>query len=99
MPGVVPTGIPTGVGSLFATQVIQAIAAQGRFVLPAGTFYVYVVGVDVRLQIIDSAGGWNNITAAGVIPGGVLVSDGASLAMFNGHAVNPENITYIRVLP
>lgn len=96
MPGNVPTGITTGVGSLFSTQVLQAIAAGGRFVLPAGSFYVYIVGADVRLQIIDSLGVWNNITAAGVIPGGVLISDGASLALFNGGA-GIENITYIRL--
>lgn len=94
----IPTGIATGVvGSLFATEVTQAVAAQTRFVLPAGTYYVYTVGTDIRLQVQASGGVWNNITAIGVIPGGVLVSDGVNIAMWNAHATASENITYIKV--
>jgi hypothetical protein len=93
---ILSTGIPTGVGSVFQTQVVQPIAAAGRFVLPVGMFYVYVVGVDVRLQVIDSLGVWNNITAAGVIPGGLLVSDGVSLGLVNNGG-GIENITYIQI--
>ena len=97
MPGNVPTGIPTGVGSLFSTQVVQAIAAGARFILPAGTFYVYVVSANVQLQIIDSTGVWNNFTGAvaGVAPLGVLVADGASLGFNNAAGVG--SITYIRL--
>ena len=90
----VPTGIPTGIGSLFSKDVVQALAAGVRFVLPAGTFYVYVVGATAQLQIIDSTGVWNNITAAGVIPLGALVADGASLGFFSAAA---SSITYIRL--
>ena len=96
MPGNVPTGIPTGVGSLFSTEVTQAIAAAARFVMPAGTFYVYTVGADVRLQVINSLGVWNFLTAAGTQPPGPIISDGASGGFVNGGAA-PENIIYIRL--
>lgn len=95
-PGNVPTGIPTGVGSLFSTQVLLTVAPGTRSVLPAGSFYVYGVGADIRIQVIDSTSAWNNLTAAGTGPSGVLVSDGASLAVFNGGAGN-ESVTYIRL--
>lgn len=98
MPGqMIPTGIATGAaGSIFVKEVLQSIGAGLRFALPVGTIYVYIVGADVRLQILDSTGTWQNITAAGVIPGGVLISDGANLACFNGGG-GAENITYIKV--
>lgn len=98
MPGqMIPTGIATGAaGAIFRTQLLQAIGAGLRFVLPVGTHYVYIVGADVRLQILDSTGTWQSITAAGVIPGGVLISDGANLAMYNGGG-GSENVTYITV--
>jgi len=93
----IPTGIATGAaGAIFVKEVVQSIGAGLRFALPVGTLYVYIVGVDVRLQILDSTGTWQNITAAGVIPGGVLISDGANLACFNGGG-GAENITFIKV--
>lgn len=91
----IPTGIATGIGSLFSTQVVQAIAAAGRFILPAGKFYIIAVGADCRLQVIDATGAWNNLTAAGVVPPGWYISDGASLGVVNNGGVS-ENITYIR---
>ena len=50
----------------------------------------------MRLQIQDAAGVWNNITAAGVIPGGMLFSDGTNLALIN-NGVGSENATYIQI--
>jgi len=93
----IPTGIATGAaGSIFVKEVVQSIGAGLRFVLPVGTIYVYIVGADVRMQIQDSTLTWQNITAAGVIPGGVLISDGTNLAFFNGGG-GAENISYIKV--
>jgi len=93
----IPTGIATGAaGSIFVKEVVQAIGAGLRVALPVGTIYVYLVGAGVRMQIQDSTGTWQNITAAGVIPGGVLISDGTNLAFFNGGG-GSENISYIKV--
>ena len=94
--GFIPTGIATGIaGSILAKEVVQAIAAGARFVLPAGDFYVYAVGADVRLQILDSTGVWNNLTAAGVGPGGLVTADGVGLGFVNNGGVS-ENITFIK---
>lgn len=90
------TGISTGPGSVFQTQVQQPIAAAGRFVLPVGVFYVYIVDADVVLQIINSLGTWVSITAAGAEPSGVLISDGASLGFLNAGG-GSENVTYIQI--
>jgi len=93
----IPTGIATGAaGSIFVQEVVQSIGAGLRFALPVGTIYVYLVGADVRMQIQDSTLTWQNITAAGVIPGGVLISDGVNLAFFNGGG-GAVNISYIKV--
>src|SRR2546428_13240340 len=92
--GFIPTGIATGIaGSILAKEVVQAIAAGARFVLPAGDFYVYAVGADVRLQILDSTGVWNNLTAAGVGPGALVTADGVGLALFNAGG-RAGNLTY-----
>ena len=92
---ILATGIPTGVGSLFQKEVVTSIAAAGRFVLPVGTYYIIAVGADVRLQVIDSTGTWNNITAAGVVPPGHYFADGASLGLVNNGA-GAENVTTIQ---
>lgn len=94
MPGNVPTGISTGTGSLFSKEIAKTLAAATRFVLPAGSYYIYALGADMRLQVADSGGGWNNLSAAGGPFSGVQVSDGASLAVYNGGA-GAEAFTYI----
>ena len=98
MPGqMIPTGIATGAaGSIFVKEVQVSVGAGLRSALPVGTLYVYTVGADIRLQIQDSTGTWQNITAAGVIPGGVLISDGTNLALYNGGG-GSENFSYIKV--
>ena len=98
MPGqMIPTGIATGAaGSIFVKEVVQSIGAGLRFALPVGTFCVYLVGADVRYQVQDSTGTWQNITAAGVIPSGDIISDGVNKAFFNGGG-GAENISYIKI--
>ena len=97
MPGqMIPTGVATGgAGAIFRTPVVQAIAAAGNFVLPVGTFVVYAVGADVRMQVQDSAGAWQNVTAIAVgIP--CVISDGTNVRFQNAGA-GSENITYIQI--
>lgn len=91
----IPTGISTGIGSLYRTEVVQAIAAASRFIIPVGAHYVVAVGANCRLQVVTSDGTWNNLTAAGVVPPGHYDSDGASVAVWNGGGAS-ENITYIQ---
>lgn len=84
MPGLVPTGIPTGTGSLYQKEVTTSIGAGASYVLPAGNYWVIAVGANCKLQVIDSTGTWNDITAVNVLPAGVVNSDGASVRYNNG---------------
>ena len=90
----VPTGIATGIGSLFSTPVVQAVAAAARFLPAAGKYYFITVGADVSLQVWDGTT-WQNLTAAGVVPPGWYNADGVSLGLVNNGA-GSENVTYIR---
>ncbi len=83
----VPTGIQTGVaGSMMGTEVVTTIAAATRVILAAGLYFYYAVGVNITLQVLDSTGAWQNVTAAGV--GGVAPSDGTDVAFFNAGGGN-----------
>ena len=92
----IPTGIATGVGSIFRTQVTITVAATSRTVLAAGWYYVYAVGANISIQAQDSTGTWQNLTAAGTAPSGILYSDGTNLAINNGAGAG-QNATYIQV--
>ena len=91
----VPTGIATGVsGSIMGTQVTTAIGAGLAFVPDAGVYYAYGLGADVRMQIRDSGGAWNNVLATAV--GGMFCSDASNVRFIN-NGVASENITLIKV--
>lgn len=87
----VPLGIATGLsGTLMGTEVVTAIPAGTAFVPTAGDYYVRNVGANVTVQVLDSAGAWNNVTAAGV--GGYFSFDGACVRLFNA-GVGAQNVT------
>ena len=91
----IPMGLATGVaGSNFATQVVQAIAGLGNFVMPAGVYYVYTVGADVRLQVQDASLTFQNVSAVAI--GGLVASDGTNVRYNNANAA-AQNITYIKI--
>ncbi len=93
---ILQTGLPTGTGGIFQTQVVTPIAAGARFIPTVGVYYVLAVGADVRLQILDGNGVWNNITPAGTIPDGVLIMDGNSIGFVN-NGVGIENVTTLQI--
>lgn len=83
----VPTGVATGVaGTLMGTEVLNTVLANGVLLVPVGDYYVYAVGANITVQIQDSLGVWNNVTAAGV--GGLVSSDGANVRFSNAAAAN-----------
>ena len=87
----VPTGIATGVsGTLMGSEVITSIAAAARFIPAAGDYYMYAVGADVRVQVQDSTGTWQNVTAVAV--GGFISCDGTNVGLRNSGA-GAENVT------
>ena len=83
----VPTGIATGIsGTLMGTEVVTTIAAAGRYIVPAGVYYLYAVGANCQLQVLNSAGVWQNVFAAGV--GGLIASEGTNVGVVNNGAGN-----------
>lgn len=91
----IPTGVATGVsGSIFGAQVTTAIAAAGTFVPAVGNYYAYGLGADVRFQIQDAVGAWNNVYLAGA--GGFVCSDGTNVRFLNS-GVGSENVTLIKI--
>ena len=93
----IPTGITTGApGSLYGGEATQAIAAAGRYVLPAGNYYVLQVGADLRLQVYGNSLGWINLTAAGVLPSGMVTSDGQNVGFINNGG-GSENLITIKL--
>lgn len=90
----IPTGTPTGPGSLLTKEVTTAIAAAARFLPSVGLYYAYALGADVRLQVLDSTGAWNNVLLAGA--GGMCFFDGVSVGFINNGGAN-ENVTLIKV--
>jgi len=87
----VPLGIATGLsGTLMGTEVVTAIAAGAAFVPACGDYYVRAVGANITVQVLDSSGAWNNVTAVGV--GGYFSFDGACVRLFNAAGVS-QNVT------
>jgi len=91
-----PTGVATGVnGSLCSKEITTVIGAGLAFIPAAGQYYAYGLGVDVRFQVQDSGGGWNNLAAAGVGLGN-FETDGTNVRVINNGG-GSENITLIKV--
>lgn len=59
----------------------------------AGDYYVRGVGANITVQVLDSTGAWNNVTAVGV--GGYFSFDGACVRLFNAAGVS-QNVTLQR---
>lgn len=91
----VPTGVQTGLsGSICAAQVITSILAAGNSVIAPGLYLFYAVGANITLQVQDSAGAWNNVTAIGV--GGMVCSDGTNMR-FNNAGAGTQTVTSVKI--
>ena len=89
--GKVSLGIATGLsGALMGNAVVTPVAAGARVVPVQGDYVFYAVGANITLQVLDQAGVWNNVTAAGV--GGYMTFDGATVGFFNAAGV-AQNVT------